>query len=650
MLRASVATLISSSAFLRGLGARVSRRAISNEKDLENFQHNSVEDPVRSIVQRLTEEEAFCNEFNFGDGIIFENHPNAISDVAEEVVERQGPPVTPPRTPGPDGLDRNQLRPDQICVYTADEQSSLRNMAYVMEYKAPHKLTPVHMRAGLQSMDICKQVVNRATVPTADDQEALFQYHAERLATAAITQTYHYMIESGLEYALLTTGETIVFLKIDWRQDPGTLYFHLAEPGPEVLAHPDNLRSCTAVNPTLTFSFMAVGPPGRRRQHGQDERRQAMKDLNTWSEDYEIMLRSIPVSERTAPADSPAYEPRTRRRIVDTPPKDQLRKERSPEPSDDESERPLLSTPTPAPRADGQGTRRSQRILARRPRGGGSGSGAGEGSSGREGSSVRQYCSQKCLRGLMTRSPMDNACPNVMLHRKHNGQTHHPVDHDEWLQLLRKQLKRSLDEGMVRLGKEGSRGVLFQITLLKYGYTFVSKGTVAAFIEDLEHEAAVYRHLHRLQGISVPVFMGAIDLRDLGRTYYYDLRVYIVHLSFLSWGGDSLDCAGNLGTMNKSLEGEVLRSLRELHMEGVVHLDVRKANALINHETGRVMIIDFERASIIKKARRPPAPVVPNKRSWGQGGIEDCRAVSQPRPRQVNDILAARSMFASVAR
>jgi hypothetical protein len=226
-----------------------------------------VEDPVRSIVQRLTEEEAFRHEFDVGDGIIFENHPSAISDVAEEVVERQGPPVTPPRTPGPDQLDRSQLRPDQICVYMVDEQSSLRNMAYVMEYKAPHKLTPVHMRAGLRSMDIHKQVVNRATVPTADDQEALFQYHAERLATAAITQTYHYMIESGLEYGLLTTGETIVFLKINW-QDPGTLYVHLAEPGPEVLAHPDNLRSCTAVSQTLTFSLMAIGPPRRRRQHG----------------------------------------------------------------------------------------------------------------------------------------------------------------------------------------------------------------------------------------------------------------------------------------------------------------------------------------------------------------------------------------------
>lgn len=118
-----------SQAFLRGLGARVSRRAISNEKDLEHFQHNSVEDAVRSIVQRLTEEEAFCHEFDVGDGIIFENHPSAISDVAEEVVERQGPPVTPPRTPGPDGLDRSQLRPDQICVYTGESAGAVLSLA-----------------------------------------------------------------------------------------------------------------------------------------------------------------------------------------------------------------------------------------------------------------------------------------------------------------------------------------------------------------------------------------------------------------------------------------------------------------------------------------------------------------------------------------
>ncbi|KAH8196775.1 hypothetical protein TruAng_009067 [Truncatella angustata] len=87
-------------------------------------------------------------------------------------------------------------------------------MLYVSEYKAPHKLTAPHLRVGLHPMDIFKDVVNRKTIPTAADPEGRFQYHAERLTAAAITQTYNYMIEGGLECGLLTTGETIVFLRV----------------------------------------------------------------------------------------------------------------------------------------------------------------------------------------------------------------------------------------------------------------------------------------------------------------------------------------------------------------------------------------------------------------------------------------------------
>jgi hypothetical protein len=37
-------------------------------------------------------------------------------------------------------------------------------------------------------MDIHKEVVNRAKIPPTEDAEALFQYHADRLAAAAVTQ------------------------------------------------------------------------------------------------------------------------------------------------------------------------------------------------------------------------------------------------------------------------------------------------------------------------------------------------------------------------------------------------------------------------------------------------------------------------------
>lgn len=70
------------------------------------------------------------------------------------------------------------------------------------------------------------------------------------------------MIEGGLEYGLLTTGEAIVFLKIQW-DDPTVLYYHLAEPSSEVQTHLDASRYCTAVAQVLAFSLMALGRQAR---------------------------------------------------------------------------------------------------------------------------------------------------------------------------------------------------------------------------------------------------------------------------------------------------------------------------------------------------------------------------------------------------
>ncbi|KAJ0126620.1 G1/S-specific cyclin CCN1 [Fusarium oxysporum f. sp. albedinis] len=605
--------------FLAGLGNRISQRPIADEKTLEYFLHNSVEDPVRAIIQQLKQVEEVSSAFQIGDGVVFENHPHALSDVAEEVVERETP-STPPQTPDR-RRDLNQLRPDQICVYRSDNtESCRRTMVYVSEYKPPHKLTAPHLRLGLRAMDIHKEVVNRRTIPTSVDPDARFQYHAEKLTASAITQTYHYMIESGLEYGLLTTGETIVFLKVDW-DEPETLYYHLAEPGPEVSAHPNNLHICTAVGQYLAFTLMALGSPGERRENSQEERLKAMKNLKTWAEDFESTLRSIPENERSASSDySPAYEPttykgvdrspalprrRTRRTAACQTGEGLLRKDDGQEPSDDESAPRPPDTPTPTGRNTRQGTRRSQR-LALRPRGGG-------------GEQDRQYCTQKCLLGMVKGGFLDPKCPNVALHCKRcaPARARHPVDHEEWLRLLWKQLKQSLDDGIRPLGEGGARGVLFQVTLLAHGYTFVSKGTVRAFIKDLEHEAAVYERLKPIQGVHVPVFLGAVDLRSMNKTYYYDHRVYVVHMTFLSWGGCSIDRAQRIGDMDdRSLEDEAIRSLRAMHREGVIHKDVRLANMLFNPETKGVMVIDFERALLLKPPRRPLAQLVPNKRAW----------------------------------
>ncbi|EGX92824.1 Protein kinase-like domain [Cordyceps militaris CM01] len=610
--------------FLDSLGDRVSKRRIVDERALEWFLHTSVEDPVRNIFEQLKAVPNIRSKYNIGDGIIFENHPHAISDIAEEVLES----ATPSTPPGQQ-VDLHQLRADQICIYRSDSAHSPgRTMIYVSEYKPPHKLTAPHLRLGLRPMNIYKEVVQRETIPTSIDPDARFQYFAEKLTASAITQTYHYMIEGGLEYSLLTTGEVIVFLKIDW-SDPGTLCYHLAEPDPEVKEHPNHLDAVSVVAQYLAFTLLALGVPGERQQHGQMEREKAKLNLNKWATDFETMLHTIPRDERKkTPEGSLAPKPRTykdferepiilrwgrksratQNRCNDTIPPRQNPAEES---SDDESSPKPPETPTPAGRA----TRQSQRILAQKTRDGGGSEGgeAGVTEAAAEAETSpktadhrdRPYCTQRCLLGMVRGRKLDQTCPNLDLHRldRNPKQARHPVNHKQWLNMLQEQLKESLDDGITPLGLGGARGVLFKVTLLTYGYTFVGKGTVRVFIKDLEHEAAVYKRLQPIQGVYVPVFLGAIDLRLMNKIYYYDHRVYVVHVTFLSWGGCEISEPREDSNTKESLEQQATLSLQALHRLGVLHRDVRRANMLVNSETGGVMMIDFERAELPKRSR-----------------------------------------------
>ncbi|KAK7959744.1 uncharacterized protein PG986_004598 [Apiospora aurea] len=532
--------------FLVGLSNRISQRLIADEKTLEYFLHDTVEDPVRAILEQLKRVEAVASAYQLGDGIIFENHPRAISDVAEEVVSRDTP-ASPPRTPNHRQY-LHQLRPNQICVYRGNSSVSAPHaMLYVYEYKPPHKLTAAHLRVGLRAMNIYKEVVNRKLIPTSADPDARFQYHVEKLVASAITQTYQYIMESGLEYGQLTTGETIVFLKVDWAE-PQTLYYHLAEPGPGVLTHLLNANVCSAVGQCL-FTLMALGAHGERQQHGQDERQRAMDGLEAWAEGFETTLRSVPESERSAPSEntscyvltyekvdrSPRRSPyvlrqQRRRRWNDGVRRGQPRKD-VPDPSDDDEIAPIPpDTPTPWDKT-GFGAVNAWRIGLIQIE-----------AACRSSHTVHKDAFWELVLGRL----LDSTYPNVSLHGKGDAgnRGHHPASHDEWIRLLWEQLEQSLDDGIIPLDDGGARSVLFKVTLLAYGYTFVSRGTVQAFVEDLGHEAAVYRRLRPLQGAYVPVFLGAIDIRPMNKVCYYNHRVSVVHITLLSWGWNQYSAGG----------------------------------------------------------------------------------------------------------
>ena len=96
-------------------------------------------------------------------------------------------------------------------------------------------------------MDLLKDVINRPTIPI--DLGEKFIYRSEWLVAAALTQTYRYMVENGLAYSYLTTGEAYVFLYII-EFEPHTLYYHLVEPNAkaEVQDEVDILLCRTAIS------------------------------------------------------------------------------------------------------------------------------------------------------------------------------------------------------------------------------------------------------------------------------------------------------------------------------------------------------------------------------------------------------------------
>jgi hypothetical protein len=567
-------------------GDWVARKKVANEKQLERVLDHLVEQPVSSIIEQLVKEDAAKDEFKLGRGIEFDNDAKEMGDMGEEPLWRHG------------GPNVNQLRADQVCVYKKGlADPGLRTLALVIEYKAPHKLPLPHLRLGLREMDIQEEVVNRVTKPT--DKQEHFQYNADRLAAAAVTHIYHYMIEGGLEYSCLTTGEAFVFFKIDWN-NPDILLFHLADPRAEVEANPSDARYCTAVSQVLAFTLLAMSA----QPHGQVKRYHAIDGSRKWAVDYGEILRQMPESERNQSPPPSAFVPRTydsfirspfmTQRQVGTlstcgPLSDDFRGGQSPDRFDDDARRSLPKSTSPQRSNHIQGGQQDSSSLQ---------VAASQGSAGH--SQGRQYCTQKCLRGLVRGEALDLGCPNVRLHDPHCR--HHPLDHASWVLSLHQQLDNSLDDGVVPLGIQGARGVAFQVTLLALGYTFFAKATVPEFVMDLNHETSLYQKLEPLQGLSIPVLLGTIDLK---RPYYYDVRVRLVHMVFLSWCGEPIDRDSPPPASLLDIQEELVAHTRKLHALGVVHRDIRRQNVLWCSEIGGPMLIDFDRSEVLEPLRPP---------------------------------------------
>lgn len=162
-------------------------------------------------------------------------------------------------------------------------------------------------------------------------------------------------------------------------------------------------------------------------------------------------------------------------------------------------------------------------------------------------------------------------------------------------------------------------------------------------VKDLRHEAEAYQCLTTVQGVHVPTFLGSIDL---DHPYYYKAGIRIVQLMLLSWAGECLYgkkiCTG---TDWPKWTSDLVRAVQAIHRAGVLHRDIRMAKLVWNEQKNRIMVIDFERAEIVKTIRK-------RKRAFGTKSVDvEDKTVDMVknyllvRSRVAEDISAARVLF-----
>ncbi|KAL8627629.1 hypothetical protein Q9189_006686 [Teloschistes chrysophthalmus] len=638
---------------IQGVARLKARVRMSSEMDLRYWQHHVVEEVLADFFATLSKDPHFSQSLGLGDGVSFDNQINTLNDNAPDVKGRQGRETPPPRS----DRDPQPTFADMLCV-KLEFQGSMR-LLFPSEYKPPHKVTKEMFRVGLRPMNVFTEVVNKETIPTDTKSKEFFVHHAEKTVAAVVAQTYRYMLESGCKYGCLITGECIVFLRL-LEEDSTTLYYHLSEPMEQVRDKDGTfLHMRTAIAQMISLIHMA----------GQSENRSpvwcsnAIARAKTWAVDLDEEYQAMPSSIRNSPPESPAYVPEelTPAIIARSP---YLTRKFGKKAAQDHNYRPGPQfPPDESDDSDDSGgpvggrgkrrgpSRKDEATPTKQPN-----QRRGKGNQqpnwqrgGTEQHRKRPYCTQKCLLGLIQASALDPTCPHFESHRR-GGSSFHQISQQQLCTQVQQQLGRNLDYNCTDLQIQGSRCMLFKVSLASHGYTFVAKGTRDVFVVDLKREGQMYDRLHSAQGIDIPVHLGSIDLSvpwcAIG-------GVRVIYMLLLAYGGVSLNRAGKI----HNLDSRVLQFQKKIALLGVNHGDLELRNMLWNPELQCVLFIDFERSTLTKDIRalreispnrqldgtvpRTPTKKLKSDRPWFE--IYEDQPLVLPFPSPVKETQAART-------
>lgn len=572
---------------MKTLEAQWSKRKITSELGLESHVKYAVHGPVTDIISCFSKDPDTKEEMHLNGNVIFATHPGNLNDDGQlearlEKLHLEQPLITPANSP----LSLRHM--NQICVHQTENGEPIP--CFIVEYKAPHKLTIAHIKAGLRPMNPWNDIVNNSEISPESDRKAKVVYYSSRFIAAVVTQTFSSMIEAGLEYGYICTGQAFIFLHVQ-PDDPTTVYYYLSIPnddvgenvGWEADSDGPNRFHLTAIGQVLAFTLQTL----LSRQQDPDWIKETKRRLKRWVVDPMQLLPKIPEVVRKD-IENTLFKP---------PPQEH---------SD------LISLPffrSGNPHFNNTSTSNSDETVEYGdPVTSSRNQSASKGTitesyrkwyERKDHCRAMAYCTQRCLRGLLTGGLLDEDCPNFGTHRKRDK--YHCLDSSTFRELMRKQLSDSLVTDCHALDKQGSRGALFKVRLTSHGYTVAAKCTIWAYISDLLHEAEVYKQLKEIQGIYIPVCLGNIDLPDV---LAYS-SVHFVHMMFLSWGGQCIELQPELFEEPHIMD-QAVEAMRAIHQLGVLHCDTAPRNILWSEDVNHVMFIDFEQSKIKKVLRKRP--------------------------------------------
>lgn len=583
------------------VAANIQDKPIYSEASLRNFQRDTVENFVEMIIEALRADETLGRELCLHGRVAFYDRANPSENTGgslEESLEHMHvddalPSRRQRRGRGRGRKQAQQTRParrrnrraDQFCVHVISNERQVP--AYVVEFKAPHKLTEPELVAGLHEVELERDVIGK--------EGDTFEFLATLLVSAVATQIVSYMFDIGVRNGYICTGEAYVFLHIP--EDPTVVLYHLCIPNKDVQADDEHRLHRTAVGQVLAFTLQALAA----ETPSQEWFDSAHEKLSTWEVEYLDVLRDIPETIRKDRPPS-VYRPsswtrsqkshNTRSRARCKPGQSTPRVSSSEGGGSDEE--PSSPSATAAARSRSSRGKESKSQALRKTQGRNAGQGTGGSSSQKRGQIGRPFCTMACIRGMAYGGALDRECPNS----HDQGAQGHSINARVFMRKLHDQLSRNRNEGFEPLHIRGRTGYLMKATLLEHGYTVLIKATIADKAHHLRTEAAHYRYLRRLQGHQIPVCVGNFKPRV---SYWYQGEP-MAHMMILSWSGTRLQHVINEGNQD-FFNTERARVLGVLHSNGVVHRDTEWRNMLWNDQEGTLVVIDLEDVERLKRAR-----------------------------------------------